>query len=1031
MFRSWFRGCLLALASLFAVMNVAPVMAQSSPGKLALERLATEDTLVFLAWNGWQTPDPKSTNRVDKLMSEPSLREFIEQLGDEVLKLVQKAAADQPDGQSLVETMPVLLKSLTTKPGAFLWSKLDATLPQPIPEMSVVIDTGSDAAQVQEAIAKLKELGTKQGGKFIEETIDGVKFTRPQDDQVVVRFGFKGSYFVVTLGDATTKATLARLASSAKPAAWLTQVSKELAVPRPALLLHINAAGILKTLEPLITDPPAGIVVEALGLRQLKHISVVSGLDADAGVTKVALVTDGAPQGLFALTPDKPLTIEALKRIPANASNASVMRFDLAHVMEQVLVFADKVQPGSREQAEAALAQFEPQAGFSLKTDLLGALGDEWSYYTSGSEAGALMVPGIVITASVRDHEKLSKTLNIGSTVLKAVLAQFGPQAPVTLHDFTSRGETGHRLTINNLPIPVAPTWVLTKDQFILGITPQLVTSHLSATKSGKSLADHEAIQAAFKRTPKPTSVSFADPKPGLQGLYTLVNTFSPVLLGQLAQQGIEFNLPPLPPMSDLEQHLAPSVTMTTRTPNGWFMESHYVVSTGNIGAAAPAAIAVGVALLLPAVQQAREAARRSQGKNNLKQIGLAMHNFHDVYKTFPAAGSVDKKGKKLLSWRVHVLPFVDQNPLYQQFHLDEPWDSDHNKTLIEKIPPAYVSPNHEDLAKQGKTVYLVPTGKGAAFEGDEGRGIREFTDGTSNTILAVEAHADAAVIWTKPDDLALDFKNLFKGLKSARVGGFHALLADGSVRFISDAIDVSILKALFTRGGGEAVDFGAIDVPVGAVAAVPFAPARAAVARPGDPKNNLKLIGLAFHNYADTHKRLPQRAVTDKKGKALLSWRVKLLPFLDANDLYQQFHLDEPWDSEHNKPLIDKMPAVFSSAGDEELAKKGKTRFVSPANAEGTLGVKEGTKFADIRDGLSNTILAVEARSDSAVIWTKPEDIVIDFKKPLLFLKDARDGGFLTLMTDGSVRVITDKISFETLKALVTRAGGEAIGDF
>ncbi|GDY10355.1 hypothetical protein LBMAG52_38430 [Planctomycetia bacterium] len=1022
MFRSWFRGCLLALASLFAVMNVAPVMAQSSPGKLALERLATEDTLVFLAWNGWQTPDPKSTNRVDKLMSEPSLREFIEQLGDEVLKLVQKAAADQPDGQLLVETMPVLLKSLTTKPGAFLWSKLDATLPQPIPEMSVVIDTGSDAAQVQEAIAKLKELGTKQGGKFIEETIDGVKFTRPQDDQVVVRFGFKGSYFVVTLGEATTKATLARLASSAKPAAWLTQVSKELSVPRPALLLHINAAGILKTLEPLITDPQAGIVIEALGLRQLKHISVVSGLDADAGVTKVALVTDGAPQGLFALTPDKPLTIGSLKKIPANASNASVMRFDLAHVMEQVLVFADKVQPGSREQAEAALAQFEPQAGFSLKTDLLGALGDEWSYYTSGSEAGALMVPGIVITASVHDHEKLSKTLNIGSTVLKAVLAQFGPQAPVTLHDFTSRGETGHRLTINNLPIPVAPTWVLTKDQFILGITPQLVTSHLSATKSGKSLADHEAIQAAFKRTPKPTSVSFADPKPGLQGLYTLVNTFSPVLLGQLAQQGIEFNLPPLPPMSDLEQHLAPSVTMTTRTPNGWFMESHYVVSTGNIGAAAPAAIAVGVALLLPAVQQARTAARRSQDKNNLKQIGLAFHSFHDVYRHFPAAASVDAEGKKLLSWRVHVLPFVDQNPLYQQFHLDEPWDSDHNKKLIEKIPQVYVSPNHEDLAKQGKTVYLVPTGKGAAFEGDAGRDIREFTDGTSNTIVAVEAHADAAVIWTKPDDLVLDFKNLLKGLKSARVDGFHALFADGSVRFISDAIDVNTLKALFTRAGKEPIPSDAFgDAP----------PPPRAVARPGDPKNNLKIIGLAFHSYAVTQNRLPHRATTDKNGKTLLSWRVHLLPFLEANDLYQQFHLDEAWDSEHNKALIDKMPVYFTATGDEELAKQGKTRYVTPANAEACLGVKEGTRFVNIIDGTSNTIMAVEVRADAAVIWTKPDDIVIDFKNPLKSLKDARNGGFLTLMSDGSVRMIADKINAETFKALITRAGGEVIGDF
>ncbi|MFM9964270.1 MAG: DUF1559 domain-containing protein [Planctomycetaceae bacterium] len=820
MFRSWFRGCVLALASLLAVTSAAPVMAQSpsgkmAVGKLALERLATEDALVFLAWNGWQEPDPKSTNRVDKLMMEPSLREFVEQLSDEVMKLVQKAAADQPEGQLLVETMPVLLKSLATKPGAFVWSKLDVTLPKPIPEMSIVIDTGSDAAKVQEAIAKLKELGVKQGGKFVEETIDGVKFTRPEYEQVFVRFGFKDSYFVVTLGEATTKATLARLAPSAKPAKWLTQVSKELAVPRPALLLHINATGILQTLKPLITEPQVETVIDALGLNQLKHISVVSGLDAEAGVSKVAIVTDGAPQGLFALTPDKPLTIDSLKRIPANASDASVMRFDLAHVMEQVLIFADKVQPGARDQATAALDQFEQQAGFSLTNDLLGAFGDEWSFYTSGSEAAGMMVPGIVITASVRDREKLAKTLDIGVNLLKNVLAQFGPQAPIALHEFTSRGETGYRITINNLPIPIAPTWVLSKDQFILGITPQLVTAHLSGTKNGKSLADHEAIQAAFKRTPKPTSISFADPKPALQGIYTLINTFSPVLLGQLAQQGIEFNLPPLPPLSDLEQHLAPSVTMTTRTPNGWLMESHYVVSTGNIGAAAPAVIAVGVALLLPAVQQARVAARRSQDKNNLKQIGLAFHNFHDTYNRFPAAASVDAKGKKLLSWRVHILPFVEGSALYDQFHFDEPWDSDHNKTLIEKMPEVYASPHDPELAAKGKTRYVAPRGKGTMFEGDgkmegnipQGTRIRDFLDGTSNSIMIVVAKPDAAVIWTKPDDLEIDFKNPLKSLSGSALQGFHALLGDGTVRFISDNINADVMKALFTINGGETVN--------------------------------------------------------------------------------------------------------------------------------------------------------------------------------------------------------------------------------
>ncbi len=218
---------------------------------------------------------------------------------------------------------------------------------------------------------------------------------------------------------------------------------------------------------------------------------------------------------------------------------------------------------------------------------------------------------------------------------------------------------------------------------------------------------------------------------------------------------------------------------------------------------------------LLPAVQQAREAARRSQGKNNLKQIALAMNNFHDTYSAFPAAASTDNKGQPRLSWRVYILPFIEEFPLYQQFHLDEPWDSEHNKKLIEKMPVVYQSPNDPELNKKGKTRYLVPCGAGTIFEKDGKEGefsqlglkMRDILDGTSNTIMTVEAHPDAAVIWTKPEDLVIDFKNPLKGLKSALTGGFQAGWADGSVRFINDNINLDNLKALFTRAGGEVVN--------------------------------------------------------------------------------------------------------------------------------------------------------------------------------------------------------------------------------
>ena len=138
---------------------------------------------------------------------------------------------------------------------------------------------------------------------------------------------------------------------------------------------------------------------------------------------------------------------------------------------------------------------------------------------------------------------------------------------------------------------------------------------------------------------------------------------------------------------------------------------SHSTLPGASVGASAP----VLVALLLPAVQAAREAARRSQSMNNLKQIALAMHNYHDTFTAFPPAYSVDKDGKPLLSWRVHILPVSSSStPLYQEFHLDEPWDSDHNKKLIARMPQIYRSPN--SMAEPGKTVYLGNAGKDGVF---------------------------------------------------------------------------------------------------------------------------------------------------------------------------------------------------------------------------------------------------------------------------------------------------------------------------
>jgi len=220
------------------------------------------------------------------------------------------------------------------------------------------------------------------------------------------------------------------------------------------------------------------------------------------------------------------------------------------------------------------------------------------------------------------------------------------------------------------------------------------------------------------------------------------------------------------------------------------------------------AVIGVLVALLLPAVQAAREAARRNQSTNNLKQLILAMHVHHDTHRTFPAQAIHSADGKPLLSWRVAILPYIEQQALYEQFHLDEPWDSDHNKKLITKMPELFVDPSSMLAPEQGKSTFAAVAGADKFMDGSaKGRSFRTFTDGTSNSIAIVEVSDDAAPIWTKPDDWSPAAGNPLQGLGGRHPGGFNAAFCDGSVQFIADAIDQKVWNALLTINGGEVIN--------------------------------------------------------------------------------------------------------------------------------------------------------------------------------------------------------------------------------
>ncbi|HUG92824.1 MAG TPA: DUF1559 domain-containing protein [Planctomycetaceae bacterium] len=216
------------------------------------------------------------------------------------------------------------------------------------------------------------------------------------------------------------------------------------------------------------------------------------------------------------------------------------------------------------------------------------------------------------------------------------------------------------------------------------------------------------------------------------------------------------------------------------------------------------------VAALTESVKAARAAARRTQSMNNLKQIALAFHNYHDVYGRFPPAVLYGEDGKTPHSWRVAILPFIEQARLYEQYRFNEPWDSEHNRTILAQIPDVY---RHPDEPSDGTNAsYFALVGEKTVFTGakaprnEAGTRVSQITDGTSNTLLVVEAKRQ--IPWTKPEDIPFDPGNELPKLGGYTEGGFNAALCDGSVRFLSNAIQETVLRALITRGGGEPIRY-------------------------------------------------------------------------------------------------------------------------------------------------------------------------------------------------------------------------------
>ncbi len=766
------------------------------PEDPVLAKVAPDDCLFYFASAGTARPDPRSTNHTERLLAEPEVRHLVTEVEKLIRRQLKTAAQhQQPPGRTLTEQAPMLAKALLTRPLALYVPKLKAVPRSPRDVVAgLVVNLGDDSDPVKAAIERCQSALVP--GPAREVTVEGSTFSQVPlgPDGPAVTWGIKDKYLYVTVGEGELEALLKRRDGSAP--AWLTSLRKQLAVERVATVGMLNVRGLVELLGPL-GGPQVSRVLEAVGVTGVDRLEGVSGLDKNGFVSRSLITLHGEPRGLMQLFDQKPLTTADLDLIPRDATFALAWKLDAEKAWNTIVATAEAIDPKAKEQ----LTHGSP-AEQELRHEILKALGDTGCLFDSSGGGG--MFVGVTAVLSLKDADAAASVEKKLMQLARSSGERNGPGAHPRIETFTFAGKAIHVFHAGAHDFPLAPAWCRTDRHLVVALYPEAVKAFLGRSKRFQGLSQDSRVSAVLEGEGQPLAFSYVDTR----RVFDLVYPFLPVVFhlaaGEVQREGIDLPAGLLPTAGSIRRHLQPSVSVTRRTPAGIETVSHQTLP-GNAGAST---LPVLVGLLVPAVQKVRQASQRVTSSNNLRQIGIAMLNYADTFRsTFPPAYRAGKDGKPLLSWRVLLLPYLEQQALYNEFHLDEPWDSPHNKQLIARMPKVYRSPASH--AAPGMTNYLTVRGRDTAFTGAKGVGFAQITDGLSNTIAVVEVSDRKAVPWTKPDDFEYDERNPLDGLVGLWPGGFNAVFCDGSVRFIAATIEPKVLKYMFLRNDGNALPPG------------------------------------------------------------------------------------------------------------------------------------------------------------------------------------------------------------------------------
>lgn len=753
---------LLSVAVLLILaQSPATILGQENAGdKSELRyRIVAPDAILYTSWSSLKDFKTSGSPSED-WVGQPEIQEMFNRLLD-AIKGYQK---DNPTDDELTNELLIKApKLLSDCPATLHLTGYDEAFPAWQSGASIAaVELNEHEELAKKTIEELVQKAEEEGEAVQLHKIDDfvMQSFSVGGGEGRVYFGIIEGNLVISAGPIEIEETLANLKT---PAPELVKNNRASAiVDRPFFEVFADTGTLLESAKLVI---PEG-AFDTFKLDEIETVSATIGLDQSGIVSSFFIKCPEKPTGIISAFDGKPIEKAHLADMPNDSISSASANLPLVSMLEQIKNGA------AFSQAEEPLADgietIESLTGLKFSEEILDSFEGTFFAYQKVTNAS-------VVSLRVKDKEQFAARL---ATCMKTIRVE---AEAVEGGEFKEKQYKDYTIYTFSQPVYLGPSfsWCHADDQFYVGLNANVISGHLRRRgRTRGRLIDEPRFNETFdmgqaKGWGNPTAFSYVDISTTLQMVVPLGRAF----LGGQEIEGFDFTVEDVPSVDVLVKGLQPNVIAVFRTPDGiQGVERSTVPGLSSIGTTG-----VLVGMLLPAVQQVREAARRVTAMNNIRQLQLAILNYESANGNLPPAYSTDAAGKPLLSWRVHILPFLEEQKLYDKFRLDEPWDSPHNIELLDKMPEFFQNPS--SAAQSGQSTFLGVGGVNGAFPGPDGLKLAQFNDGTSRVICLVDVNARHAVEWTKPGDFdPADHPRLLDALRGNSVG-VDALVAlvDGS----------------------------------------------------------------------------------------------------------------------------------------------------------------------------------------------------------------------------------------------------------